>query len=88
MSEMVERVADILCDLSYNLGPQWDASSDRTKNEFRGYARAAIEAMRDCDAGTPAMLVAGKKALISCSEDPELEDARKCWQAMIDAALK
>lgn len=41
---------------------------------------------RNCDVGSPAMLVAGKNALYGCSEDPELEDARKCWNAMIAAA--
>jgi hypothetical protein len=51
-------------------------------------ARAAIEEMRDVDAGWPHMLAAGKKSLYSCSSDPELEDARQCWQAMIDAALE
>jgi hypothetical protein len=55
---------------------------------YRGIARAAIEAMRDVDRGTPAILAAGKKALYSCSSDPELEDARGCWQVMVDAALK
>ena len=33
-----------------------------------------------------AMLVAGKEALFGCSEDPELEDARKCYLAMLAAA--
>lgn len=50
-------------------------------------ARAAIEAMRDVDSGSPGILIAGKGALFSCSEDPDLEDARKCWQAMIDFSL-
>jgi hypothetical protein len=49
--------------------------------------RAVLQAIRDVDAGSPAMLAAGKVALYSCSEDPELADARKCFQAMIDAAL-
>jgi hypothetical protein len=50
--------------------------------------RAVLAAIRDVDAGSPAMLVAGKEALYSCSADPELEDARGCWQAMIDKALE
>jgi hypothetical protein len=32
------------------------------------------------------MLIAGKKSLYSCCEDPEIEDARKCFKAMISAA--
>ena len=31
------------------------------------------------------MLIAGKKSLYSCSEDPELDDARKCFKAMVAA---
>lgn len=53
-----------------------------------GIARAVLEAIRDVDSGSPAMLLAGKQSLYSCSEDPELDDARQCWQAMIDAALE
>ena len=37
--------------------------------------------------GTLEMLLAGKKSLFSCSEDPQLEDARSCFQAMVDAAF-
>ena len=55
---------------------------------LRNIARAVLKAIRDCDAGSPAILVAGKIALFCCTEDPELEHARKCWQAMIDAALE
>jgi hypothetical protein len=33
-----------------------------------------------------AMLVAGKQALLGCSEDPELEDARICYLAMLAEA--
>lgn len=32
------------------------------------------------------MLAAGKNALYSCSSDPELEDARGCFRAMLAAA--
>ena len=33
------------------------------------------------------MLLAGKKSLYSCSEDPEIEDARTCFLAMARKAL-
>jgi hypothetical protein len=33
------------------------------------------------------MLLAGKKSLFSCSEDPEFDDARNCFRAMVNAAL-
>lgn len=53
----------------------------------RALAREIVAELRDVDAGSLGMLLAGKQALYSCSEDPELEDARGCWQAMIDAEL-
>jgi hypothetical protein len=34
------------------------------------------------------MLLAGKKSLYSCSEDPEIEDARACFLAMARKALE
>jgi hypothetical protein len=34
------------------------------------------------------MLLAGKKSLYSCSEDPEFEDARACFLAMASKALE
>ena len=34
------------------------------------------------------MLLAGKKSLYSCSEDPEIEDARACFLAMVRKALE
>ena len=34
------------------------------------------------------MLLAGKKSLYSCSEDPEIEDARACFLAMARTALE
>ena len=93
MNEMVERVARAIAESQgYRVeaikAMMYDDRVTPSWQEFLDDARAAIEAMRDCDAGTPAMLVSGKKALFSCSDDPELEDARKCWQAMIDEALK
>lgn len=64
-----------------------DEAEPYVMQTMRLHARAVLQAIRDVDSGSPAILVAGKKSLYSCSEDPELEDARKCWQAMIDAAL-
>lgn len=81
MSEMIDRVARAICFIEYG-------SEDAGWDNQIPAARAAIEAMRDVDAGWPNILVAGKKALYSCSPDPELEDARGCWHAMIDEALK
>lgn len=66
----------------------WDETADDMRERYRGIARAVIEAIRECDTGSPAMLAAGKISLYSCSADPELEDARRCWQTMIDVALE
>lgn len=56
--------------------------------EAKEAARNIVKAMRDLpDADGPQMLVAGKQALLSCAEDPQLEDARRCWHAMIDTLL-
>ncbi len=81
MSEMVERVAKAICG-AHGWNPKYPSSDD-----FKA-ARAAIQAMRDVDSGAPNLLRAGKGALYSCSEDPEIEDARRCWHAIIDEALK
>lgn len=81
MSEMVERVkaaiGPVIAKWAQPVGP----------TGLDEIARAAMATMRDCDVGSARVLLAGKHALFSCSEDPELEDARGCWQAMIDAAL-
>jgi len=69
-----------------NVNPVSNGELD--KAHFINQAIAILTAIRDVDAGSPAILVAGKRALYSCTEDPELQDARGCWQAMIDAMLE
>ncbi len=83
---IVERVA-IALHGSGILAPPPDHSWTEcvVKDEFRRAARAVIEAMRDVEC-LP-MLVAGKNALFSCSEDPTLEDARNCFHAILAVAL-
>ena len=98
MTDMIERVARALCEANESEVPGLRLSPDTIVSVGRGagepywklfipHARAAIEAMRDVDAVGPQMLAAGKQALYGCSEDPEVEDARRCFQAMVDAAL-
>lgn len=65
---------------------------DDPSEEMAACIRAALQAIRDLDGGDIndgglAALVAGKQALYSCSADPELQDARGCFHAMIDAIL-
>ena len=50
-------------------------------------AMSRIEELETVLRGEPTlkMLLAGKKSLYSCSEDPEIEDAEKCFEAMIAA---
>lgn len=83
MKSPLERAARVIALDEYPGGPV-----DDVWENYVPTARAVFEAIRNVDAGSPAVLVAGKEALYSCSEDPELDDARKCFHAMIDAALK
>jgi len=55
---------------------------DRLERDMR--ARAALEALRD---PTIQMLKAGKKALLSCSEDPSFDDVHAVLRAVIDTAI-
>lgn len=61
------------------------ANGEFDRRFFLEGAEATLRAIRNAE--HLAALVAGKNALYSCSADPELEDARACWHAMIDAAL-
>lgn len=82
----MENAARALCRLD---GHPENAKMDG-KPLWRDYlpeVRAVLRAIRDVDVGSPAILVAGKKALYCCTADPELGDARDCWTAMIDAML-
>ena len=82
MTDMIERVARVLCDRNRYDGHIWfdyiKAVSD---------ARAVIAAMRDC---TPEMLDAGSAAHPAGGYKREtlLNDIIECeWRAMVDAAL-
>ena len=61
--------------------------SDNTEEALASRPDGWVVVPRDLDeaAGGLAMLVAGKAALFSCSEDPSLDDARKCYTAMLSA---
>ncbi|MBU6408053.1 MAG: hypothetical protein KGS44_13145 [Alphaproteobacteria bacterium] len=78
MSEtMVERVARAICRAAHPDMP-WDRVI-----EFYPQARAAIAAMRE-----PTQDMEFDGAHVLPDYDPGCEDAKACWQAMIDAALK
>lgn len=81
----IEQVAAAMA-LATN-GGKWDDGHycEDHKALWMKRARAAIEAVRDVE--VLAILLAGKQSLFSCSEDPEIDDARKCWQAMTDVIL-
>jgi len=92
MDNMVERAARAAYGkwreaLGTGAFPSWEVIPPTTREMYVSTQRAAIEAMRDVDSGSPEILAAGKQSLYSCSEDPELEDARGCWHKMIDAML-
>lgn len=78
-----ERIADVSTDVA-------DAADqiEKLTNELAD-AKAENERMRNVLFGEVAleMLLAGKKSLFSCSESPEIEDARSCFQAMVGAAF-
>ena len=65
-----------------------DKDNDEPLNELLDAAADRIEkleaALRE---PTLPMLLAGKKNLYSCSEDPEIEDARACFLAMARKTL-
>lgn len=76
MSEMVERVAKAIA-MHWGCAPQtYDLNPD-VRKDWAGYARAAIEAMRE---PTPNMILAGMET--------DAEMTAIAYRAMIDAALK
>ena len=77
MSEMIERVAKAISDTSDH-GCPWDSVN---KEQFRKYARAAIEAMRD-----PTVAMAGVDC--PCTLGRVEATIKDVWQQMIDEALK
>ena len=85
MTTMLEKMARAMRDSEPGMeGKSW--------RYWLPSARAALQAIRDLDSGDIndgglAALVAGKQALYSCSADPELQDARGCFHAIIDAIL-
>lgn len=90
MTTMLENVAKAIAGAESCGG--WDSVTPDWQPLYFDMARAALTAIRDLDSGDIndgglSSLTAGKRALYSCSEDPELADARGCFHAMIDAIL-
>lgn len=83
MKETIEKLARAVCDARALPGTKPVA---KLSDVDRRVARAVLMAFRDAE--DLAALIAGKKSLYSCSEDPDLADARKCLHAMIDAVLE
>lgn len=82
MSEVIERAARAAFECWDFPCRRFDSLSSDDQEHWREIARAAIEAMRE---PTPEMLGAGWPH----TADPcWVEDVRKAWGAMIDAALK
>ena len=80
--EMVERVARALIDADSTMEGYHESHIEAK----RKYACAAIKAMRD---PTQVMLDAARDAFSHPGgQPPGNADATKCWQAMIDGALK
>ena len=85
MSEMVGRVFEAISAYMDGCGENRCVPPMSDGCECALAARAAIEAMRDVEC-LP-MLLAGKNALFSCSEDPTIEAAHDCFRAMLAVAL-
>lgn len=89
MSEMIERVARAIYGDSF---PEWKDidAAPRTKAIFVDMALAAIDAMRD---PTEDMIIVGDENILETLNDHTFAlsfktPSFKCWQGMIDAALK
>ena len=68
-------------ELGENRQSCWVAAASVTANRIEKLETALREP-------TLPMLLAGKKSLYSCSEDPEIEDARACFLAMARKTLE
>ncbi len=80
---MIERVARAMWDANLKSGSSefcspWESETEALRADWRSFARAAIEAMRE---PTGAMVDAGYAA------SAEAEDIGTTWPAMIDEAL-
>lgn len=88
MSEVLERVAQIIFDACSGKraqnGDGWETMADNyERNAYRATARAALEALRE---PTPAMIEAFWTGMDG--HYPTSENIPKCWQAMLDEALR
>lgn len=88
---MNAEVAERLARIAYE-HPEWGHKQPWDKNPWARKAWTAcmtdvLKAMRDIDSGGPQILAAGRQTLYGCSEDPDIDDARRCFHAMIDAML-
>lgn len=81
MSEIFEEATKAILDAM-------DIADGLNASAAENYARAAIDVLSKVSEDLPlAVLLAGKKSLYSCSEDPEIDDARNCFAAMLYALL-
>lgn len=60
----------------------WHHLTEEAKIEYLGYARAAIKAMRE-----PTEKMTRVGGMFLPDYDPSDDDAKDCWQNMIDAVL-
>ena len=74
--DLVKRLLDIAGDTN---------EENETSHEAADRIEKLEAALRE---PTLPMLLAGKKSLYSCSENPEIEDARACFLAMARKALE
>ncbi len=98
MSEMVERISRKLVEMAIRQRRRFDTDPARLEEmlpamvdmhwtEWKGEARAALEAMRE---PTEDMAERGCYAIAAepGSSADSAESAKRCWQTMIDKALQ
>ncbi len=97
MSEMIERVAKAMWEENINHVSKgitgleaWENESERLRDDWRFFARAAIEAMREPSDKMLSEYVDRCNAGGELNQESDIgieEDMRQVWYAMIDVAL-
>lgn len=89
MSEMVERVARAMAVPEGCSDEMWQLVVNAGAHEqWLKMARAAISSMREPTEGMADPLRQMSANVSGCYDDESVARARKCWNEMIDAALK
>ena len=84
---LIEAVAKAIWDDEYEgYGSPWDEQVDRTRDDHRGHARAALEAIEA--AGYVVAPATATDAMIAAARGNNYEWPASCYNVMIDARPK